>query len=316
MNVLITGGAGFIGSRLAARLLAAGDTVTIVDDLSLGRRDNLPTGYPTLRFIEMDVCSPEFVAVLSEAAPDRIYHLAANSDILRGTSEPRTDLDRTFLTTFALLDAVRKANLASRELVFASTSAIYGEATGALREDHGPLAPISLYGAAKLASEAYLSAYCHLYKMRAWVFRFPNVVGPNLTHGAIYDFVQRLARDKTRLGVLGNGTQTKPYLDVDDLLDAIALGVAHPAEPVATYNVAGDGLTSVREIAEMVREGLELPDAVIEYGSEDRGWPGDVPRFAYDTARIRSLGWSPRWNSREAVWHAVLAEVKRCRRSS
>lgn len=314
MNVLVTGAAGFIGSRLVARLLAAGDSVVAVDDLSLGRLDNLPT-HAALRFVEMDMCRTEFAALVAEVAPSRVYHLAANSDISRGTAEPRTDLERTFLTTFSVLDAMRAAKT-PRELVFASTSAIYGEAKGALREDHGPLAPISLYGAAKLASEAYLSAYCHLHGIKAWVFRFPNVVGPNLTHGAIFDFVQRLARDRTHLDVLGNGTQNKPYLDVDDLLDAIGLGVAKNDEQVDTYNVAGDGMTTVREIAEMVRTGLSLPDAKINYGSENRGWPGDVPTFAYDTSKLRALGWVPQRNSHQAVERAIAAEVVRCKPSS
>lgn len=314
MRVLITGGAGFIGSRLVGRLLRRGDEVCVVDDMSLGSRDNLAAhvGDARLHLVESDVCAPRFREVCLELRPERVYHLAANSDIQRGIRHTRTDLDRTFLTTFHTLDAMRECG--AKELVFASTSAIYGEAEGELREDHGPLAPISLYGAAKLASEGYVSAYCHLFGIRAWQFRFPNVVGPNLSHGVIYDFVRKLLRERTRLEVLGNGTQTKPYLHVDDLLDAIDLALAHPASPVATYNVAGEGVTSVREIAEIVREATGLCDARIEYGSSDRGWPGDVPRFAYDTSRIRALGWRPRMSSTEAVRAAAEAEVERCRR--
>jgi UDP-glucose 4-epimerase len=312
VNVLVTGGAGFIGSRLVARLLDEGHAVHAVDDLSLGTRENLAAvaAHPRFTLGVLDVRAPEFAALAAAARPERVYHLAANSDISTGTGEPRTDLERTFLTTFHVLEAMRAAGT----LVFASTSAIYGEAPGALDENHGPLEPISLYGAAKLSSEAYLHAYARLYELRAWVFRFPNVVGPNLTHGAIYDFVERLERDRDLLRVLGDGTQTKPYLDVDDLLDAIAAGVAHPADPVATYNLAGEGATSVRELAELVREELGLPSARIEYGSGNRGWPGDVPRFEYDTRRIRALGWTPRYDSREAVRRAIRAKVERCRR--
>ncbi|HZS35973.1 MAG TPA: NAD-dependent epimerase/dehydratase family protein [Polyangia bacterium] len=314
MNALVTGGAGFIGSRLAARLLDEGHAVHAVDDLSLGRRENLDAiaAHPRFTLTVLDVRAPEFARLVESAKPDRVYHLAANSDISTGTSEPRTDLERTFLTTFHVLEAMRAWG--ARELVFASTSAIYGEAPGAIREEHGPLEPISLYGAAKLSSEAYVHAYARLYDLRAWVFRFPNVVGPNLTHGAIFDFVERLHRDRDVLRVLGDGTQTKPYLDVDDLLDAIAAGVAHPAEPVATYNIAGAGATSVREIAELVREELGLPSARIEFGAGNRGWPGDVPRFEYDTRRIRALGWTPRHDSREAVRRAIRAKVEQCRR--
>ena len=316
MKVAVTGAAGFIGSRLVARLLAAGDEVLGIDDLSLGTRDHLGASltHPRMRFVELDCRSPDLVPAVRGFVPQRVIHLAANSDIGKGTKEPATDLERTFLTTQATLEAARQAGV--KEFVLASTSAVYGEVPGDIREDHGPLAPISLYGAAKLASEAYVSAYASLYGMKAWVFRFPNVVGPRLTHGAIYDFVRRLSRDRTRLTVLGDGTQNKPYLDVDDLLDAIALGVSQPAEPVATYNVAGEGMTSVREIAEIVREELGLPDARIEYGQGNRGWPGDVPTFSYDTRKIRALGWKPTRTSTEAVRASVRAEVEACRRSS
>ncbi len=315
MKTLVTGGAGFIGSRLVGRLLAQGDDVWVVDDFSLGRRENLAQwgAEKRLRIAEMDCRSREFAAHVTDARPQRIFHLAANSDIPRGINDPTTDLERTFLTTFSTLEAMRHAG--TRELVLASTSAIYGDCPGELGEDHGPLAPISLYGAAKLASEAYVSAYCHLFGMRCWAFRFPNVAGPNLTHGVIYDFARKLMHDRSRLVVLGDGTQTKPYLDVDDLLDAIFLAMERRPEPLATYNVAGEGMTSVREIAEMVRDAA-APGAAIEYGTGPRGWPGDVPTFKYDTTKITALGWRPTKTSAQAVAGAVAAEVERCRRSS
>jgi UDP-glucose 4-epimerase len=316
-RTLVTGGAGFVGSRLAQRLAAAGDDVVAVDDLSLGSWENLGEARSRVRTVQLDVCTPAFAELVQREKPRRIFHFAANSDISRGTAEPRTDLDRTFLTSYHTLEAMRAAGC--RELVFSSSSAIYGEAGGALREDKGPLQPISLYGAAKLASEGYVSAYAHLHNLRAWVFRFPNVVGPNLTHGALYDFVRSLCRDGSVLRVLGDGTQTKPYLHVDDLIDAILLGVdkvAPEGGPPQTYNVAGEGATSVREIAELVREAMRLPGARIEYGKGDRGWPGDVPRFAYDTSRIRALGWKPRLDSSAAVRAAIEAEVAKCKRSS
>jgi UDP-glucose 4-epimerase len=319
MKVLVTGGAGFVGSRAVRRLLTLGHEVCAVDDLSLGREDNLAgcEALGAFELVKMDVGSAAFEGVVRRFGPARVFHLAANSDISKGTRDPRTDLERTFLTTYQVLDAMRLH--AVKELVFASTSAIYGEAPGDLPESHGPLEPISLYGAAKLSSEAYLHAYANLYGLRCWVFRFPNVVGPNLTHGAIFDFVERLSRDKTKLVVLGNGTQTKPYLDVDDLLGAILLALEHPfppGSPVVTYNVAGEGMTSVREIAEMVRDALGVPDAILEFGKESRGWPGDVPRFSYDTAKIRALGWRPRLSSLDAVRASIQAEVERCKRSS
>ncbi len=310
---MVTGGAGFIGCRLVARLLAAGKSVHVVDDLSLGRKENLQEhlNNPKLKLTVMDMCRPEFLDLVVQDKPGQVFHLAANSDIQKGTTDRNTDLNNTFLTTFQVMEGMKRAGV--RDVVFASTSAIYGEADGQLKEDHGPLKPISLYGAGKLAAEAYVSAYVHLFNMRAWIFRFPNVVGPNLTHGAIYDFVRRLHKDKTRLTVLGNGTQLKPYIHVDDLLDAIQLGITQPANPMEVYNVAGEGATTVREMAELVKAGLGYKDAVIEYGTSDRGWPGDVPKFAYDTSKIRSLGWKPKRNSREAVEASIKAEVEKLR---
>jgi UDP-glucose 4-epimerase len=291
--------------------------VCAVDDLSLGRISNLEgcTSAGRFEFAKVDACTVELGEIVRRFAPSRVFHLAANSDISKGTRDPDTDLERTFLTTVRVLEAMRECGV--REIVFASSSAIYGDARGDLSELYGPLEPISLYGAAKLSAEAFIQAYSHLYGLVSWIFRFPNVVGPNLTHGAIFDFVHRLRRDRTRLVVLGDGTQTKPYLDVDDLLDAIAHALAESTSlPVRTYNVAGEGMTSVREIAEMVRDALGLPEATIEYGSEPRGWPGDVPRFSYDTTKVRSLGWKPTKNSNEAVKASILAEVERCKRSS
>jgi UDP-glucose 4-epimerase len=307
MKELVTGGAGFIGSRLAARLVGTGAEVHVVDDLSLGRKEQVPEG---ARLSVLDVCAPGFADLVREVGPDRVWHLAANSDISAGTRDLRADLERTFLTTVRVIEALRAAPI---DVVFASTSAIYGPSVDdrPFDEDHGPLRPISLYGAAKLASEAYLSAACHLYALRAWIFRFPNVIGPHLTHGVVHDFVGRLRVDPTCLKVLGNGTQEKPYLHVDDLLDAMALGVKQAGEFPLVYNVAGDGMTSVRAIAEMVREELGLLSARIEYGTEARGWPGDVPRFSYDTRKIRALGWRPKVDSTAAVLSAVRDEIKR-----
>jgi UDP-glucose 4-epimerase len=315
VRVLVTGGAGFIGSRLVGRLLEGGDQVHAVDDLSLGARENLASysNSAGFSFTEMDCCSADFSALVGQVRADRIFHLAANSDISKGTSSPETDLNRTFLTTYHVLEAMRRSH--GTELVFASTSAIYGEAPGQVDESHGPLVPISLYGSAKLAAEAYVSAYSHLFSIRSWIFRFPNVVGPNLTHGAIFDLVRRIAENPRSLRVLGNGTQTKPYLDVDDLIDAILLGVRTDARPMATFNVAGEGATTVREMAEMIRKEMS-PDAELLFGTEDRGWAGDVPRFEYDTRKIRALGWKPRYSSNQAVERAVAFEAKRCRRSS
>jgi len=192
-----------------------------------------------------------------------------------------------------------------RRLFFASTSAIFGEANAVLHEDFGPLAPISFYGASKLAAEAYISTYAHLFGITAVVLRFPNVVGERATHGVIFDFLRKLTNNPRELEVLGDGNQTKPYLYVADLIDAILLACEKSSGALAVYHAAGIGETSVREIAEIVLAATGRSDARIRYTGGDRGWPGDVPKFRYDISRLQALGWRPQRHSTDAVRHAV-----------
>lgn len=307
MRILVTGGAGFIGSHLCDRLLDAGHSTVAVDDLSLGRTANIAhlADRPDFGFEELSILDPAFEALVGESGFDAVFHLAANSDIQAGSRDRRVDLDKTFLTTWHVCEAMALHGV--RQLVFASTSAIYGDVPEATDEDHGPLAPISFYGAAKLAGEAFCSAYAHRHDIRTWVYRFPNVVGPRATHGAILDFVEKLEKDASVLDVLGDGTQQKPYLYVHDLLDAMLLAWqrADP-EPLEVFNIGPESATRVRAIAEAVVEAMGLEGkAEIRYGDEPRGWPGDVPRFAYDLGKIHGIGWRAGNTSDEAVRRAV-----------
>jgi len=306
MRTLVTGGAGFIGSHLCDRLVGLGDEVWCVDNLHLGRRRNIAHLEPSnaFRFLEHDVLARDRLDTLfAEAKFDRVFHLAANSDIAAGTADPELDFRLNELTTTAVLDAMRRHGV--RKLFFAGTSAIFGEANAVLHEDFGPLAPISFYGASKLAAEAYISTYAHLFGIAAVVLRFPNVVGERATHGVIYDFLRKLAKNPRELEVLGDGNQTKPYLYVGDLVDAILLACEKSSGPLAVYHAAGIGETSVREIAEIVLASTGRSDAKIRYTGGDRGWPGDVPRFRYDISRLQALGWTPQRHSTDAVRHAV-----------
>lgn len=309
MRVLVTGGAGFIGSHLCDALVARGDDVWCVDNLHLGREANIGhlLGHPQFHFHMLDVLDREPLdALFADARFDVVFHLAANSDIQRGVADSQVDLRLTFQSTFEVLEAMRRHDV--RQVFFASTSAIFGD-TGddRLHESYGPLQPVSFYGAAKQAAEAYLSVYVHSFGFRAWVLRFPNVVGERTTHGAVHDFIDRLRRDPSRLMVLGDGSQTKPYIYVKDLVQAILLVFAKAPEPLAVYHVAGEGLTSVREIAEIVVEEMELSDTRIEYTGGKTGWIGDVSRFCYDTSKIRQLGFVHQHHSTEAVRVAVRA---------
>ncbi len=306
MRILVTGGAGFIGSHLCDRLLDRGDQVWCVDNLRLGRRRNIShlEPLPNFNFLELDVLDQSLLAALfSDARFDAVFHMAANSDIAAGVADFRLDLELNQLTTVAVLEAMRVHNV--KRLFFASTSAIFGETDALLHEDFAPLHPISFYGASKLAAEAYISVFAQTFGGHAVILRFPNVVGERATHGVIYDFLRKLEADPSKLEVLGDGKQSKPYLYVRDLIDAILLAWEKAAAPLAVYHAAGLGNTSVREIAEIVVAAAGRTDTRVVFAGGDRGWPGDVPSFRYDTSRLRALGWQPRRESTDAVRHAV-----------
>jgi UDP-glucose 4-epimerase len=307
----VTGVAGFIGSHLADCLLEGGDRVSGVDDFSLGRPEHLDHARrsPCFRLFERDISHPEqAIACLQTASewggtPDIVWHLAANSDIAAGAADASIDFKRTLQTTFAVLEAAKSDGV--KNIAFASSSAVYGERNDLLTEISGPLLPISNYGATKLASEALLSAAAETLLERVWIFRFPNVVGLRPTHGAIFDFTRRLASHPASLTVLGDGSQTKPYLHVSELIAAMRFIVAHATDRRNVFNIGPNGAgTSVAFIAEHVVS-RTLPGTPIAYTGGDRGWIGDVPRFRYSTERLARLGWQPELSSDEAVLRAI-----------
>lgn len=317
---LVSGAAGFIGSHLVDRLLARGATVLGFDNMRLGRRANLAAALenPRFKFVEMDANHVAEVGRLVAAeAKDRpfdvAWHMAANSDIRAGVSDPDVDLNSTFLTTYNLLKVMREH--AIPRLAFASTSAIYGVHPGVLHEDLGPLFPISNYGAMKLASEAAISAALESFLKRVWIFRFPNVVGSRSTHGVIYDFAQKLKKNRGELEVLGDGSQEKPYLHVTPLVDAMLHITDHATEALNCFNIGNaDSITTVRHIAEAVVR-RQSPGATIRYTGGNRGWVGDVPKFSYSIEKLRKLGWSPTMTSNQAVEQAVEEIVSEVLRS-
>ena len=306
MRALVVGGAGFIGSHLCDALVARGVETWCVDNLYLGQPRQIAhlLGRPDFHFHDVDVLQRDAVGRLfRETVFDVVFHLAANSDIRAGTSDAFVDLRLNLLTTVEILEAMRARG--ARRLIFASTSAVFGESEALLHEDHGPLQPISFYGASKLAAEAYVSVYAHTFGIMTTIVRFPNVVGERVTHGILFDFLRKLAATPDRLDVLGDGRQQKPYLYVSDLVQALLLVLDRQERVFEVYHAAGEGSTSVREIATIVVEAAGSPQTAIVFGSEDRGWPGDVPRFAYDTRKLASLGWRPCYSSTEAVRYAV-----------
>lgn len=305
MRLLITGGAGFIGSHLDDALIARGHQLTIVDNLVLGRKENIEHlfGNPNFRFIEADLLDmPKMREIFTEGKFDMVYHLAANSDIQKGGKDPMVDYNLTFNTTFNVLQLLKEFEI--NKFFFASTSAIYGETYDVLNEEYGPLKPVSNYGAGKLASEAFISAFSSTYGIQTWITRFPNVVGERFTHGVIYDFIKKLRNNPEELEVLGNGEQCKPYVYVKDLVEAILYVIDHASEKYNVYMIGSDSRTKVKEIAAMVIEEMGL-NAKIRYTGGDRGWVGDVPEFRYDLTKINKLGWTAPHNSNESVRLAI-----------
>jgi UDP-glucose 4-epimerase len=292
--------------------LAWGDEVHALDNLSLGRRESIAHHLDNreFRFIETDLLDFEPLQKLFMTEHyEAVFHLAANSDIRRGERETDLDLRHTFRTTYNVAECARRFGV--RDIIFASSSTIYGPHEKPLSETTGPLRPISFYGAAKLAAEAFLTAYASQFDLSVWILRLPNVLGTRLTHGCVYDFVGRLIKDPSHLLILGDGAQQKPYAHVKDVIDAMMLAWEHALERINCFNIGGAGLVTVKEIARIVIDEMGLCNVRIEYTGEDRGWPSDVPHFQYDARKVHALGWEPRHTAEEAIREAVRSMVKR-----
>lgn len=310
MKALVAGGAGFIGSHLIDALLKEGHEVVCIDNFFIGTRANIQylKGVDNFRFYEQDLTEfDKILNIFEKEKPEYIFHLAANSDIQASAENPMIEYQNTYSTTFNLLECMRRTNV--KKLFFASTSAVYGEQMGAeVSEEAVALKPISYYGGAKLGSEAMISAFAYMNDMEVLVFRFPNVIGPRLTHGVIFDFVKRLKADPSHLRILGDGTQSKPYMHVLDLVGAIMRFKDVPVG-VSLYNVGVESQTSVTRIAEIVCEKMGLSGIPFEYTGGRGGWKGDVPVFAYDLGKIHAAGWQAEMSSDEAVGKTVEAVI-------
>ena len=310
-NIFVTGGAGFVGVNLVRALLAEGATVHVADNLCRGSRQNLAEfgSNPRFAFHEIELSDQakvmDLLVELTRKGPiDEVWHLAANSDIPAGIADPGVDLKDTFLTTFAVVNAMKAVGIP--RILFASTSAIYGDlGATVLREDVGPLFPISNYGAMKLASEAFISAAVESSLKQALIFRFPNVIGVPATHGVLLDFSRKLKKDPMRLEVLGNGTQQKGYLHVSDLIGAMFHLRSTVTGKLNVFNIgAVDEGVTVRNIAEGI-VALAAPQAKLEFGTSNKGWVGDVPKFQYSVDKLLATGWKPALDSHGAMKRAT-----------
>lgn len=308
MKAFITGGAGFIGSHLAQRLLEqSGNSVTVYDNLSSGKKSNLPSS-DRLRMVKADALDlPTLKSAMK--GHEVVFHLSTNPDTARGLIETDLDLKQGTVATYNVLEAMRINNIPT--IVFPSGSGVYGEVGDKIvAENYGPLLPVSMYGATKLASEAMISCFCDAFGMRGYILRLGNVVGDKLTHGVIFDFIRKLKTAPQRLTVLGDGKQTKPYIHVDDVIDAMFLLLDKSKDRINLYNVATDDWPTVTWIANTVIQEMGLKDVEIEYTGSDRGWKGDVPIIKLDASRIKRLGWRARYTSKEAITRAIRASLK------
>ena len=306
MNTMVIGGAGFIGSHLCAALLADGHQVICIDNFSLGTKENISHLQEKGKFIlyEADAADRDLLdGIFAKTEPEIVYHLAANSDIQASAVNPDVEYRNTYTTTYNVLYCMRKCGV--KRLFFASTSAVYGDKRDVLLDENTPdLSPISYYGAAKLGSEALISAFTYMNDMRSLVFRFPNVIGPRLTHGVIFDFIRKLQKDGSQLEILGDGRQTKPYIYVTDLVNAIvrfSVSEIEKINGVSLYNLGVEGESSVTGIADILCEEMGLKGVKYHYTGGEGGWKGDVPRFRYCIDKIHREGWKAEYTSDEAV---------------
>lgn len=312
MKLLVTGGAGCIGSELAEVLLRRGHDVVVLDNLSSGKLEHIESSLasPRFRFVQGDLLDP---AALDSAMTgiDFVYHLAANPDVKFAPGDPTDkDLRQNVLATYNVLDTMRRHQV--QGIAFASTSAVYGIPQILPIPEHHVTRPISLYGASKLSCEAMIGAFQNLFGMRGYIFRFANIVGArSRRYGGtvISDFVRKLRSDPTRLQILGDGQQSKSYLLVTDCVNAMLHAIEHAPEPLAIYNLGCNDWISVTRIADMITHELGLSGVEYEYSGTSGGWPGDVPRFVLDVTAINSLGWRATYSSEEAIAIAIRTHV-------
>jgi UDP-glucose 4-epimerase len=300
MKYFITGGAGFIGSNLADRLLAAGHAVTVYDNFSTGKRPFLANALrsPHFTLVEGDLLSlPDLRQAM--AGHDLVFHLAANADVRFGTAHPGKDLEQNTIATYHVLEAMRANGI--RRIAFSSTGSIYGEAQVIPTPEDAPF-PVqtSLYGSSKLAGEGLITAYVAGFGFQAYIFRFVSILGERYTHGHVFDFYRKLLQNPEQIDVLGNGQQRKSYLYVQDCLDAMLLVLDKAGGPINIYNLGTEEYCKVDDSLGWICSHLAL-NPQRRYSGGERGWIGDNPFIFLDTRKIRSLGWRPRLSIREAV---------------
>jgi len=300
-KVFITGGAGFIGSYLVDKLIDGGNEVTVYDNLISGKREWIEThlGRDDFSFIEADLLDFNTLKYSMEGH-NTIWHLGANTDNRAGNRITDLDIKNCTIATHNVLEAMKQNG--ANKILFTSSATVYGDAPPvALTETFGPLLPIALYGAGKLACEGLISAYCHLFNMRGWIFRFGNVLGARMGHGVIFDFIHKLRENPGELEILGDGNQEKNYFIIEDCIKGMLCAFSNSNSQYDVFNLGCNLATRVNTIAQIVTEEMGLENVHFRYTGGKRGWQGDVPIVRFNVDKMNKLGWSPRYTSDEAV---------------
>lgn len=305
MEVLVTGGAGYIGSHICKRLVKNDHNVVVVDNLSNCSRDSLKELYnnPLFTFYEFDVNNTFKLRGVFDRHPfDMVFHFAGNADTRKGEENPYADIENTMQTTLNILEMMRVFDV--KKIFLASSSAVYGNSEDRLQEHRSIMRPISHYGAAKLASEAFVSSFSSLHGFKVWVARFSNTVGPEMYRGVIPDLIRKIKMHPKELEVYGDGTQCKPYIWIDDLVDGVMTFLEKTNEDYNAYLIGVDSNVTVSRIAQIVMDevGIQAP---IKYQEDYNGNKGDVLKYSYDITRLRMLGWTPKYTAEEAIRKAV-----------
>lgn len=307
MNCIVTGGAGFIGSHLVDLLVSQGHNVKVIDSMVAGRLSNIEHNLPSIELIKADLLEDGWQKNFEGA--QRVYHIAADPDVRGSARKSYQVYENNVTATVKVLEAMKEYDV--KEIVFTSTSTVYGEAKIIpTPETYSPMIPISIYAASKLACEAMISSYAATYGIKAWVYRFANIIGARSTHGVIYDFVQKLRQNPNELEILGNGTQCKSYLAVENCVKAMVFAPEISNDAFNFFNIGSEDWISVKRIAELVAEEMGLCDAKFVFTGGDRGWVGDVPQMQLSVDKLKSFGWNPDITSEESVRRAIRATLE------
>jgi UDP-glucose 4-epimerase len=304
-KVLVFGGAGFIGSHLTERLIQEGAAVTVYDNLKTGRTANLDKvwRHPGFRFVQADVSERNKV---EETVPGHevIFHFCDDSDIRSAAEHPDTFVEQNIMGLFYVLESMRRNGI--RLILFPSSTTVFGElANPPASESHGPMIPLNLYGGAKLAAEGLISAWAHTYDFRAIVFRFVGIIGGRMDHGVVHDFVRKLQKDPARLEILGDGTQKRSFVLVDDCVEAMLFALDRTKKNFNLVHIGNVDQISIAETAEVICQVMKLNGVKFQPTGGKVGWKGDVTSNFIATETLTGWGWKPRRSSREAVFEAA-----------